>query len=62
MKIVIHILSQETWVRPRLTAERAGETVRQAKVSEPLYLSEQEEGLGEEGGDYANGWEEVRED
>ncbi len=32
-----------------------GETVRQAKVSEPLYLSEQEEGLGEEGGDYANG-------
>lgn len=29
--------------------------MRQAKVSEPLYLSEQEEGLGEEGGDYANG-------
>lgn len=29
--------------------------MRQAKVSEPLYLSEQEEGPGEEGGDYANG-------
>lgn len=28
--------------------------MRRAKVSEPLYLSEQEEGLGEEGGDYAN--------
>lgn len=29
--------------------------MRQAKVSEPLYLLAPEEGPGEEGGDYANG-------